>query len=120
MKKVLIIFTLFGGAILAACNEKKDSDNSVNQNTTIVKNVRKIIVDVRTREEWNEDGHAACSVNFPLDELHLHTDTLKQFDQIEVVCKSGGRAASAQEMLESMGFNKVDNLGSWENIQCPR
>ena len=28
-----------------------------------------IIVDVRTTEEWEFDGHAECSVNYPLDQF---------------------------------------------------
>jgi len=117
MKKAIIIFTLFFSGILAACKEQNNSQ-SVPATVTSTKNSNKIIVDVRTKEEWINDGHADCTVNFPLDELHLHTDTLKNFSQIEVVCKSGGRAASAQEMLESMGFTNVENKGSWNHINC--
>jgi rhodanese-related sulfurtransferase len=36
-----------------------------------------IIVDVRTAEEWNQDEHAACSVNYPLDELNASIEKLK-------------------------------------------
>lgn len=118
MRKTFFILTLLAGGLLAACNEQKNQKTDTVQANT-GKPVKKIIVDVRSREEWLNDGHADCSVNFPLDELHLHTDTLKHFDQIEVVCKSGGRAASAQDLLESMGFSKVENKGSWQNISCP-
>ena len=117
MKKAIIVITLFAGGILGACNEQRQN-KEVTQNIASVKKGKKIIVDVRTKEEWVEDGHADCSVNFPLDELNFHADTLKQFDRIEVVCKSGGRAASAQELLESMGFSNVENIGSWKNINC--
>jgi phage shock protein E len=117
MRKAIIVFTLFAGSILAACKEQSQNAQETPRVVT-AKNVKKIIVDVRSREEWENDGHADCSVNFPLDELNLHADTLKQFNRIEVVCKSGGRAASAQEMLESMGFSNVENLGSWKNISC--
>ncbi len=117
MRKIIVVFTLFFGSLLAACNEQKNSsaqDKTVTEST----NKKTIVVDVRSREEWENDGHADCAVNFPLDELELYTDTLKKFNHIEVVCKSGGRAANAKEMLESMGFTDVVNKGSWENINC--
>jgi rhodanese-related sulfurtransferase len=117
MKKVLIICTLLVGGILAACKEQ-DNSADAKQTTAVIAAGKLIIVDVRSREEWINDGHADCTVNFPLDELHLHTDTLKNFNRIEVVCKSGGRAASAQELLESLGFTNVENMGSWNNVNC--
>ena len=78
-----------------------------------------IIVDVRTPEEWNEDGHANCSVNFPLDELSNHLDSLKNFQKVVLVCRSGNRAGQAKNMLESAGLQNIENLGSWTNIKCP-
>jgi rhodanese-related sulfurtransferase len=78
-----------------------------------------IIVDVRTPEEWNEDGHANCSVNFPLDELSNHLDSLKNFQKVVLVCRSGNRAGLAKNMLESEGLQNIENLGSWTNIKCP-
>jgi len=78
-----------------------------------------IIVDVRTPEEWNEDGHANCSVNFPLDELSNHLDSLKKFQKVVLVCRSGNRAGQAKNMLESEGLQNIENLGSWTNIKCP-
>jgi rhodanese-related sulfurtransferase len=80
---------------------------------------KRIIVDVRTPEEWNEDGHANCSVNFPLDELSNHLDTLKQFQKIVLVCRSGNRAEQAKNILKYEGLNNIENEGSWTNIKCP-
>ena len=80
---------------------------------------KKIIVDVRTPEEWIEDGHATCTVNFPLDELTNHMDTLKQFQKIVLVCRSGNRAEQAKTILKDEGLNNIENGGSWTNIKCP-
>ena len=38
-------------------------------NSTGAAQKEEIIVDVRTVEEWNLDGHADCSVNYPIDQL---------------------------------------------------
>ena len=83
--------------------------------TTIAKT---IIVDVRTVEEWVNDGHADCSVNYPLDELDKKTEALKAYDKVIVVCRSGSRADAAKEMLQQAGIKNVENKGAWQNIKC--
>lgn len=79
---------------------------------------KEIIIDVRTPEEWNEDGHANCSVNYPLDELEAKIDSLKQYDKVTIVCRSGARAGAARNMLLGAGIKNVENLGPWQNINC--
>lgn len=79
-----------------------------------------IIVDVRTTEEWEMDGHAECSVNYPLDEFEDKIEELKKYDKIVLVCRSGGRAGAAQAQLMRAGYKKeIENLGPWQNITCP-
>ncbi len=77
-----------------------------------------IIVDVRSRLEWRTDGHAPCSVNYPLDKLTGKIETLKQYRQIVLVCRSGKRAETAKKLLQSYGINNVINEGSWQRITC--
>lgn len=80
--------------------------------------MKTIIVDVRTKEEWEYDGHADCSVNFPLDQLQSHIAELKNYDSVILVCRSGNRAAHAQSMLQKAGIRNVENKGTWQNIDC--
>jgi rhodanese-related sulfurtransferase len=79
-----------------------------------------LIVDVRTREEWDNDGHAACTVNYPLDELDSKIETMRGYDEIILVCRSGSRAGYAKEMLDQAGFKSVINKGAWQNITCDK
>lgn len=105
-----------------SCNmpSKDKNQQSLKINVDDSNSIEKtIIVDVRTPEEWNEDGHANCSVNFPLDDLSNHLDSLKKFQKVVLVCRSGNRAEQAQNMLESEGIQNIENLGSWTNIKCP-
>ncbi len=117
---VSIFVTLF---IFFSCSDLSKEKNIQNQSgqlsdsTSLVE--KKIIVDVRTPEEWIEDGHAPCTVNFPLDELTNHMDTLKQFQKIVLVCRSGNRAEQAKNILKDEGLNNIENEGSWTNIKCP-
>ena len=113
---------LFSLIFLFSCNmpSKDKNQQSLKINVDDSNSIEKtIIVDVRTPEEWNEDGHANCSVNFPLDELSNHLDSLKKFQKVVLVCRSGNRAGQAQNMLESEGIQNIENLGSWTNIKCP-
>jgi phage shock protein E len=75
-------------------------------------------VDVRTVEEWNNDGHANCSINIPLDQLEARMGELKKDQKVVVVCRSGKRAGTAKQLLESAGFTQVENSGAWQNIEC--
>ena len=107
-----------------ACNtsqpqESKSITNKTDTTKTEMKTNKEIIVDVRTTQEWNSDGHADCSVNYPLDQLQDKINELKAYDHVVLVCRSGGRAESAKRMLESAGIKNVENMGPWQNIQCP-
>ena len=85
----------------------------------IMKIEKQIIVDVRTTEEWQMDGHAACSVNYPLDEFENKIEELKAYDKVVLVCRSGNRAGIAKAKLLHAGYSKeVENLGPWQNVTC--
>lgn len=80
---------------------------------------KEIIVDVRSHEEWEYDGHADCSVNYPLDEFDSKITELKNYDKVTLVCRSGNRAGIAKAKLMSAGYNKeIENLGPWQNVTC--
>ena len=78
--------------------------------------MKTIIVDVRTQEEFNLDGHAEHSVNYPLDRIENYVESLRDFDKVILVCRSGGRAGVAKSILMQAGINNIENLGAWQNI----
>lgn len=80
--------------------------------------MKTIIVDVRTADEYNMDGHAECSVNYPLDKIENFVDTLRDYEQIILVCRSGNRANIAKSILAQYGIINVENKGEWQNIHC--
>jgi len=118
----LILFTSF----VSSCKNSSYNSNIVNAKNEDVVNInnrkpnatKTIIVDVRTVEEWNNDGHNNCSVNYPLDELESRINSLKQYDKIILTCRTGNRANTAKAMLEKNGVSQVENIGSWRNIDC--
>ncbi|HSN61486.1 MAG TPA: rhodanese-like domain-containing protein [Ferruginibacter sp.] len=115
--KSLVVMLLLSLAVLS-CTNPADSANSNNEPTVLPTEGKTIIVDVRTTGEWINDGHANCSVNYPLDELSSKIDSLRNYDKIIVVCRSGNRSAAAKEMLEEQGLKNIENKGAWQNINC--
>lgn len=117
LKFSFILFSVMFG--LLACVNPTDTSKpteTTSSDTAIAKTI--IIVDVRTVEEWKDDGYARCSVNYPLDELGTKVESLMAYDEVMVVCRSGSRAAVAKEMLEQAGIKQVENKGAWQNIDC--
>ena len=116
LKTGLIAVLLMVG--LLSCVNSNDTAGTAETKPIDTVIAKTIIVDVRTVEEWIDDGHANCSVNYPLGELDKKTEALKAYDKVIVVCRSGSRADAAKEMLEQAGIKNVENKGAWQNIDC--
>lgn len=111
MKKIFLFLSLT--TLVASCSQSSDNVQ------TIPTAGKSIVVDVRSVEEWNNDGHANCSTNMPLDELENHQAELAKYDTITFVCRSGNRAGQAADWAQGI-FPKivVQNGGGWENVVC--
>lgn len=95
---------------------KENSTESPTSDST--KTGKTIIIDVRTVDEWNNDGHANCTVNVPLDQLESKLESYRNYDKVVFVCRSGARAGRATEMFKSAGYKDVANAGPWQNAPC--
>ena len=77
------------------------------------------LLDVRTAGEF-ESSHIAGAYNVPLDLLREHRDEIiKHLDEdVVLVCRSGQRAAQAEETLRNSGLTNVHILDggitAWE------
>lgn len=77
------------------------------------------VLDVRSPAEF-ETAHIPGSYNVPLDTLREHRDELRQHldDDVVVVCRSGNRAAQAEQVLAEVGLPNVHVLDggmlAWE------
>lgn len=74
------------------------------------------IVDVRTVQEF-EEGHLESSISMPLQSLSDSIESLKQYENVIVICRSGGRSAKAKAKLEEDGFTNVYNGGGWKHLK---
>jgi len=69
------------------------------------------LLDVRSAEELQENGHIEGATHIPLNELAQHLDLLPSFDTpIVTYCGSGWRATIAMTALHGMGWTNVRAL----------
>ncbi|GAB2928070.1 rhodanese-like domain-containing protein [Micromonospora polyrhachis] len=82
------------------------------------------ILDVRTPAEF-ETSHIPGAYNVPLDLLREHrAELLAHLDEdVVLVCRSGARAAQAEQTLAQAGLSNLKVLGggmmSWQASQAP-
>jgi len=80
-------------------------------------NQEAIFIDVRTKQEY-DTGHIPGAILLPDDDVEaLAPFLLPDKDVLTIVyCQRGGRSQSAADVLVSMGYTNVCNLGgidSW-------
>ena len=83
----------------------------------IIENNNYIIVDVRTKEEYNEK-HVKTSINIPYDEIDENT-TLDKNKTIIVYCKSGSRSSKAYNTLKELGYDVYD-AGAFDKLNLEK
>ena len=117
MKKIILtIMTLF----LTGCSSiSKTGVITYSDALKLINDNSAIIIDVRTESEYNE-GHIDDAILMTLDTINKSTakDNISSKDSYVIVyCRSGNRSKQAQELLNSLGYTNVYNLGSISNWQ---
>ena len=128
MKKILkltIISIIF--LSLIGCTEQKEEkkvtihrmeEKDINtQIKEIIDKGNYIIVDVRTKEEYNT-SHIKGAINIEYDKIDENTK-LDKDKTIMVYCKSGTRSTKAYNTLKNLGYD-VFNMGAFENINLEK
>lgn len=104
---------IMGGLLFSMFTPKK----SKNMNLTEIAK-KATIVDVRTREEYENDGRITNSINIPLQEIVQRADEIKALSQpIIFCCKSGGRSGQATDFFQQQGID-CHNGGSWQQTEA--
>ncbi len=67
------------------------------------------LIDVRSPSEFAQ-GHIKGAINIPYSEIDQHLAQLTSSDDIVVYCRSGRRAAIAEQTLLDHGFKRVFHL----------
>jgi rhodanese-related sulfurtransferase len=69
-----------------------------------------VLVDVRSPDEYRQDGHIRGSRLLPLPVLLQRSNELPKDTPIICICRSGNRSHVACEQLAGRGFTNVTNL----------
>ena len=106
--------------LIVLCSFSVVGCNTSNNTSTlqqILEENNYIIVDVRTKEEY-EEGHVKGAINIPYDEIDENVELSKE-KTILVYCKSGRRSKIAYEKLKTLGYEVYD-LGAYEKIELEK
>ena len=126
MFKIIQIITLAFSLIAASVFAGETPQISQQQLLTALQapNHNIVVLDVRTEEEYNE-GHVAGAVNVSHDTVKDNLAQLTQYKNSTVVvyCRSGRRAAFAENILSTNGFNDLRHLtgdmNAWVEAKLP-
>lgn len=98
-------------------NLLKKMFSSVETDYALLRMEGAIILDVRSHGEY-VTGHIEGSINIPVNKLSENMNKLKSKNNpIITCCASGMRSASAKGLLESKGYTRVINGGSWQSLK---
>lgn len=76
-----------------------------------------VVVDVRSPNEFKEEGHLPDALNIPLQFIVQKADQFKKQDKVVItVCRHGIRSSMAVSLLKNAGVMAY-NGGSWSSLQ---
>ena len=118
MKK--LVFLLLAVLLLAACGQDKENNQGAVYMNITAEEAKEImdseegyiILDVRTREEYDE-GHIPGAILIPNTEIEEKAeDVLTDKNQLILVyCRSGRRSKIAAEALVELGYTNIKEFG---------
>jgi phage shock protein E len=75
------------------------------------------LVDVRSSAEFAR-GSLPNAINLPLQSIMSAKSILEDDKAIVLYCVTGARSSTAKNYLVQMGFDNVNDLGSFRNYNC--
>ncbi|MCY0904180.1 rhodanese-like domain-containing protein [Arthrobacter sp. H14-L1] len=79
------------------------------------------ILDVREDYEW-EAGHIAGALHIPLEQIPARLDELDPDEDLQIICRTGGRSLRATTWLTENGYsatNVAGGMGAWVEAERP-
>lgn len=70
------------------------------------------LIDVRSTVEFSQ-GALDGAVNMPIDSLQYFAKEIDKTKPVLLYCRSGHRSGAAKKFLEMLGFDRVFNIGGY-------
>jgi rhodanese-related sulfurtransferase len=81
-----------------------------------------IILDVRTREEY-DNCHIKEAILIPVSELEDHLNELSKEEEFLIYCRTGNRSTNSVNILKANGYTKIfhlkDGITAWIQAGYP-
>lgn len=68
------------------------------------------LIDVRSPEEFQHDGHIAGARLIPLPALAMRLSEISRETPVAIICRSGNRSQVAADMLAQQGYTEISNV----------
>ncbi|WP_390299275.1 rhodanese-like domain-containing protein [Gracilimonas halophila] len=77
-----------------------------------------IVIDVRTKDEYDEGHLAETDHQFDLmnGEFQSQLESLSKEETYYLYCRSGNRSGQAARIMKNAGFENVYNVGGFEDL----
>ncbi|MFD2531712.1 rhodanese-like domain-containing protein [Gracilimonas halophila] len=113
----IIMFNIFNKT-----NTEKETTMSIDISTEEFKEKRAetegIVIDVRTKDEYDEGHLAETDHQFDLmnGEFQSQLESLSKEETYYLYCRSGNRSGQAARIMKNAGFENVYNVGGFEDL----
>lgn len=129
MKSTLFLLVIFAVSVFTACSASSaETQTSAIKQISVEQAKRETeksavqFIDVRTEAEYDA-GHAAKTVNLPLDSLEQNLSKIDKSKPVYIICQTGRRSQKAAELLEKNNFKDLYNIeggtAAWEKAGLP-
>lgn len=117
-KTVIAVLTaLF---MLISCSGQSSSETriSANEFKEKLKESPGVVIDVRTQDEYNRGHLLIADYNSDLlnGDFEAGLDSLPKNETYYLYCRTGNRSGQAAEMMKKRGFNRVYNVGGFQDL----
>tara|TARA_B110000444_G_scaffold254894_1_gene288183 strand:+ start:8370 stop:8792 length:423 start_codon:yes stop_codon:yes gene_type:complete len=117
LKTTALILLVLPLVSLAGCTSESENWTRLDADefeTAIDEEADAFLLDTRTQDEWEADGHLENATLIPHDELSERNSELPDDKSTTILlyCRSGNRSQAAAETLLDLGYTDVRDLES--------
>lgn len=123
MKKIIpiiLVGVILAGAYALIHFQKERELHSISSEQAVENRIvdEGIIIDVRTEGEYDNGSLKGARVGYDLSsgEFEEKLDSLDKSKTYYLYCASGNRSGKAAQLMKEKGFEKVHNLGGYNDL----